>query len=221
MQDRDSLFFEKEAVRATSSERLRQLLSGPVESTLLLAHIRLATKGSIELPNTHPFVKTDRYGNAWTLIHNGTIFENSELDAYIRYQNGTTDSERILCCLFDRLEAAGKATGRVPSEGERIAIVEQLLLDITPENKVNLLLTDGVRLYAHTNYRESLHIKRGDASVLISTNPLQGGGWEELPLNTLVVFRDGGQLYEGQSHENEFFDSEEKMRLLYLDYAGI
>ena len=33
---------------------------------------------------------------------------------------------------------------------------------------MNLLLTDGVRLYAHTNYRESLHIKRGDASVLMN-----------------------------------------------------
>ena len=40
-------------------------------------------------------------------------------------------------------------------------------------------------------------------------------------MNTLLAFESGRCKYTGKPHENEFFDSEEKMRMLFLDYAGL
>ena len=45
--------------------------------------------------------------------------------------------------------------------------------------------------------------------------------WQDVPLNTLMVFREGEEIYRGTAHSEEFFFDEEKMRLLFLDYAGM
>ena len=45
--------------------------------------------------------------------------------------------------------------------------------------------------------------------------------WQDVPLNTLMVFREGEEIYRGTAHSEEFFVDEEKMRLLFLDYAGM
>lgn len=219
--DRDAPLLEKEPILSLQSRKLNRLLAGPVQSELLLAHIRLATKGSIDYPNTHPFVGTDRSGVTWTLIHNGTIFESEVLRQYIYRQEGTTDSERILDYLVDCMNRAFYKKGTLLSVEERAAVLEELLQTITPENKVNLLISDGTYLYAHTNYKGSLHLHFDDDGALIATRPVWKDGWEELPMNTLLVFEDGELIYEGTPHDNEFFDSEEKMRYLFLDYAGM
>lgn len=215
------MFAKKEAVKASSSKYLQELLAHPIRSELLLAHVRLATKGSIDYENTHPFIREDRSGRVWTLIHNGTIFESEELAGFIRQQLGNTDSERILCCLISRMNGAIREKGERLTDDERIAVVEKLIADIAPENKVNLILTDGHLLYAHANYKKGLHMIKTASSAVIATNPLSSGPWEEFPLNTLLVFRDGEEIYRGTPHPYEFFDSEEKLRFLYLDFAGI
>ena len=45
--------------------------------------------------------------------------------------------------------------------------------------------------------------------------------WQDVPLNTLMVFREGEEVYRGTAHSEEFFFDEEKRRLLFLDYAGM
>lgn len=219
--DNGRLFAKKEPVRASASAYLKDLLDRPIRSRLLLAHVRLATKGSIEYENTHPFIREDRGGRVWTLIHNGTIFESEELAGYIHTQLGNTDSERILCCLISRMNKAIREKGEALTDTECIDVVERLIADIAPENKVNIILTDGHLLYAHANYKKGLHLMKTASSAVIATNPLCAGPWEEFPLNTLLVFRDGEEIYRGTPHEYEFFDSEEKLRFLYLDFAGI
>lgn len=56
---------------------------------------------------------------------------------------------------------------------------------------------------------------------MFSTKPLDGSLWEELPLNTLLAYKSGKLLYTGTNHGNEFVDSEEKMKLLFLDFANL
>ena len=107
----DRLLVKKEPVRASASEILAGIMERPIRTDLLLAHVRLATKGSIEYENTHPFVQKDVSGQTWTLIHNGTIFESSILDQYVNRQVGSTDSERILCHLIARMNSALRETG--------------------------------------------------------------------------------------------------------------
>lgn len=217
----DRLLVKKEPVRASASEILAGIMERPIRNDLLLAHVRLATKGSIEYENTHPFVQKDVSGQTWTLIHNGTIFESSILDQYVNRQVGSTDSERILCHLIARMNTALRETGTPLTTAQRFGILQDLIVQIVPENKVNVLLTDGETLYAHSNYKGGLHIRKEDGSVIISTQALDGGCWEELPRNTLLAYRDGEEILRGEPHEFEFFDSEEKMRYLYLDFAGI
>lgn len=219
--DEEAPYFQKEPILSLQSKTLNRVLAAPVESRLLLAHVRLATKGGLDYPNTHPFVQKDSSGVEWTLIHNGTVFESEVLHQYVYRQEGTTDSERILLYLIDRMNVAFYEKGSALSAEERIRIVEQVLQTVTPENKINLIVSDGSLLYVHTNYKGSLHVRQSADGVLIATKPIWKDGWEELPLNTLLVFEDGDLIYEGTPHNNEFFDSEEKMRYLFLDYANI
>lgn len=217
----NEFYLNKEPTPSVSSSGLKNLLSSPIEAQLLLAHIRLATKGSIEYLNTHPFLQEDRSGRTWILIHNGTIFECDELEPYVKRQEGNTDSERLLLYLIDQLDEESRKLGRALQEEDRIRVVEEVLKTVTPGNKVNLLLTDGTMLYVHSNYRASLYQRNDGDTVWISTFPLDENEWEELPLNTLRVFRGNTLRHQGADHGNEYFDSEEKMKLLYLDFANL
>ena len=76
-------------------------------------------------------------------------------------------------------------------------------------------------MYAHTNYQDSLFCCKKGGATVISTVPLDGEVWENLPMNTLVAYEKGKRIYTGTNHGNEFFDSEEKMRLLFLDFANL
>ena len=40
-------------------------------------------------------------------------------------------------------------------------------------------------------------------------------------MNTLIAYQVGKQMYTGTNHKNEFFETEEKMRLLFLDFANL
>lgn len=62
--------------------------------------------------------------------------------------------------------------------------------------------------------------RRGEA-VIISTRPLDHHKWEPVPMNTLIAYQDGRRVYTGTDHKNEFFETEEKMRLLFLDFANL
>lgn len=217
----DHPHIKKEALPSVSSALLRNMLSNPVETDLLLAHIRLATKGSIEYVNTHPFVRMDCEGRYWTLIHNGTIFESGHLEKYIHVQEGFTDSERILFFLVDSIAKKRQEKKRPLSDRDLFELTEKMIQDIAPENKLNLLFCDGKHLFVHSNFRGSLHRKRTDKSICISTRPLEEQGWKEVPLNTLLVYREGDLVYQGRPHSEEFFETEEKMKFLFLDYAGI
>jgi len=95
---------EKTAV----NDNLFQKVSGVVSSETVIAHIRSATLGSVNILNTHPF----QYGH-WVFAHNGNIknFDKhrdqllSRISPTLkRFILGTTDSEIIFYFLLTRLE---------------------------------------------------------------------------------------------------------------------
>lgn len=204
----NSVSLEKEPVSALESVYLKNRLTDEIREDILIAHIRKASVGSLSYQNSHPFARRDASGRLWTLAHNGTIFESPELAPYTQIQNGSTDSERILYYLVDRINAGGNP-GALSAE-ERFSIVENVIRTITPKNMVNLLIYDGELLYTHANRKDSLHLSRWDDSVVISSKPLSQTGWEPVPLNTLMAFRRGGLAYTGQNHGNEYVKAEER-----------
>ena len=212
---------KKEAVASNKSTTLKTRLQSPVYSDLLLAHIRLATKGNIEYNNTHPFIRRDASKRSWALIHNGTIFESDVLTVYTRRQIGTTDSERILYHLIEKMNNKIKQKGDELSEKERSQVVEELMREISHENKTNLIISDGELLYAHMNYKDSLYQKQKEGAVVLSTKPLDDDDWRALELNTLLVYKHGELFYTGKKHEFEYIDDPEKMKYLYLDFAAM
>jgi len=230
---------KKEAVSALKSETLRALLDSGIRTELLIGHIRFATKGSISLTNTHPFRQASSDGMTWTLAHNGTVFSCDELTGYVHRQEGETDSERILDLLLDRIDralldkidaardAAENASCRGCADGaltveERIRTVDELIRTVTPGNKINILISDGTLLYAHSNMKGSMYYHMEQGLAAVSSKPLKNmEGWTEMPLNTLLAFRDGECVYRGAPHENEYIEDPEKLKFLFLDYAGM
>lgn len=215
----NAVSLEKQPEAANKSIYLKQRLQARVEADKMVAHIRLATRGSINYENTHPFVMRDNHNRTWTLAHNGTIFECDILNTYTNIQQGQTDSERILAYIIDKINHAEKEEEL--SQEKRFCLIDHILCEIAPENKVNLLLFDNELMYVHTNYQNSLYRCQKEDSVFISTRPLDNNAWESVPMNTLIAYKNGMQIYTGTNHENEFKDSEEKMRLLFLDYSGL
>ena len=68
---RNSAFVEKESVKASESNYLRERLSQPITEKLLLAHIRYATIGNVEYKNCHPFTGKDCTGRFFFICSTG------------------------------------------------------------------------------------------------------------------------------------------------------
>lgn len=217
----NAVSLEKQPEPSYASRYLKQRLQARIHTASMIAHIRLATKGVMEYINTHPFVMRDNSGRTWTLAHNGTIFDAPALNPFVHSQEGATDSERILCYIISRVNAEQDRLRRPLSEEGRFRLLDQIICQLAPENKLNLLLYDSELLYVHTNYRDSLHLCRKGAGLVFSTQPLDRDRWEPLPMNRLLSYRDGLPRRTGTDHGAEFFDSEEKMRLLFLDFSAL
>ena len=76
----NAVSLEKEPVEAGKSAYLKERLSHQILACNALAHIRQATVGQMEYANSHPFILRDGFNRAWTLAHNGTIFNGLQLD---------------------------------------------------------------------------------------------------------------------------------------------
>jgi glutamine amidotransferase len=117
--DKNQVSIEKEPVQASKSNYLKERLSAPIEVKTAFAHIRYATIGNVEYKNCHPYTWRDKSGRQWTLIHNGTIFDYSALNAYMNIQKGDTDSERILLHIVDLVDQAERQQHRKLDKKER------------------------------------------------------------------------------------------------------
>lgn len=215
----NSVSVEKEPVCSCDSVYLKRRLRADIRTDKMIAHIRLATKGNMQYENNHPFVKEDSSGQNWTLAHNGTIFECEALNTYMHRQTGSTDSERILYYIIDRINKERKRLGRNLTQEERFAVLDEIIVFITPENKVNLLVYDGKWLYVHTNCEDSLYYYEHGDGVIFATVPLSCSGWQRVQPNTLLAYKDGVCMAEGTTHDNTYHEDEEKVKALFLDYS--
>ncbi len=208
--DKTEVTIEKEPVQASKSLRLRGRLLMPVRVKTAFAHIRKATIGNISYYNCHPYTMKDMSGRQWTLIHNGTIFHYPLLDAYKAVQKGDTDSERILFYIVDMINQAERRSQRELDAKERFDLLDLLIVELSKENKLNLILYDGELFYVHTNYKNSLYqLQKGD-QIMFSTMPLSQEDWSPVLFTTLLAYEKGKKVFQGTEHGNEYIESEEK-----------
>ena len=186
----------------------------------VFAHIRYATVGNEEYSNCHPHSQRDHAGRRWTEIHNGTIFDFAPLSKYVKLQKGTTDSERILLYIVDKINRA-EVDDKKLSAQERFAIIDCLLGNMAKGNKLNFLLYDGEYMYVHTNYKDSLYYLEKNGAIMFSTYPLTNEGWKNVPFTRLLAYKNGKLIYEGKSHGNEYFESEENMKFIFQNFSEL
>lgn len=219
--DEDRFSIDKEPIKAIDSSYLKRILSGSIETSKCIAHIRQATIGEVNINNTHPFSRNDASGRRWVLAHNGTIFDSEVLAPYQYKQAGTTDSERILLYIVDSINKRYQNGSHALSEEERIDTVEDVIKAIVPDNKVNLMINDGELLYVHKNEPGTLYEKNVDEGMIFCTVPLESSGWHEFAQNQLRVYDNGDLVYTGEKHNSTYIHDEEKMKLLYFAYSGL
>lgn len=194
----------KEAVCASGSRIISEVIRKTEPQTNLLAHIRLATVGATKYDNCHPYSGFDASGRRWTLIHNGTIYSGVQLAKYLSYQTGDTDSERIFLYLLDEINKEIILNDAPLSAEQRFYIINKLAAALSPRNKLNLMIYDGELLYVHKNMRDTLVYKELDDGVILSTQALDDDKWLNFPMTQLIAFKDGKRIFEGTIHGHEF-----------------
>jgi predicted glutamine amidotransferase len=126
-----------------------------VYAEAVIAHVRLATVGTPNELNCHPFV----FGK-WAFAHNGTVsaftqlkheLENETIPVLQARRLGETDSEQFFYWLLSRLRAAGIALSDSPSADDVAEVVACSVRELASrcreagatEAKLNIVLTNG------------------------------------------------------------------------------
>lgn len=77
---------------------------------------------------------------------------------------------------------------RPSNESERFAVVDEVVQELSENNKLNLLISDGEILYIHKNMEETLFYLKTDNGYYFCTKPLGNGVWRSFPTAQLIAF---------------------------------
>lgn len=164
-------------------------VSSRVSSHTVVAHIRQASVGAVELRNSHPFLH-----GRWSFVHNGTLYEFAKhrpavealicpsLRANIK---GTTDTERCFYLFLTRLAARYPIDRQVPVDGVARALAETMTLvssitdDAQGRSAMNFLVTDGEVMVA-TRRNRTLFLSTGPRRNTVAGMPEHGTQVEQL-----------------------------------------
>ena len=190
-----------------------------VHSANIISHIRYKTHGPATHANTHPFARNYRKREL-VFAHNGTL-ENEELSfsGQSYAPMGGTDSERAFCQLLNAMKAHRWRTDK----REHFPDIEQFLAEMNNNGKMNLLFSDGSRMFAWHSLSSlnslyytrriapfgSIHYKDDGITVnmdeqkdpdlkgyIIATRPLtETESWQPLQQGKLYVFEAGDCVF--------------------------
>jgi predicted glutamine amidotransferase len=145
----------KEAEPASSSEWVEFIETHRMRSTIVLSHIRRATRGGRSLMNTQPF-RRELGGSCHVFAHNGDlpdIFHNPTFPLGFHRPLGETDSEHAFCSLLGRLEDLWLASSGPPGLEARRDIVQEFAGSLARLGMANFVYSDGDAVFAHGNRR--------------------------------------------------------------------
>lgn len=131
------------AVESPIAELVRQY---PIKSRNVIAHIRKATQGTIDLQNCHPFMR-ELWGRQWIFAHNGDLLDFAPALSGRYLPVGDTDSELAFCYLLDQLALHFGATA--PDIQAVMDFLAELAPQIAEHGTFNFLLSNGQALYAY------------------------------------------------------------------------
>ena len=218
-------FFEDKACRlfadnqsAVESPIAEFIRNYPIKSRNVIAHIRKATQGKINLENSHPFSR-ELWGRQWIFAHNGDL-HNFKPELVGRFTPvGNTDSELAFCYLLEQLV---KRFGYVePTLNQVFDVLLEISPQIAEHGTFNFCLSNGQALFAyaitklHWLVREfpfqpaqliDLDVEVDfselttpeDRVAVITTEPLtQNEVWTAFQAGEMILFQHGRPIRQG------------------------
>jgi glutamine amidotransferase len=210
----------REPVAAASSVCVRFIREHPIQSQLVLGHVRHATQGELALRNTQPFCR-ELGGRMHVFAHNGDLpgaRSSGSLRADTFRPVGETDSEHVFCALLEQLRPVWNCE-TPPAAEKRRELVADFAAEIRSLGPANFVYSDGELLFLHGDRRKheptesprppGLHVLERtcvpDASpfgterpvqhvILAASVPLTDESWTPLAGGELVVARLGTRL---------------------------
>jgi predicted glutamine amidotransferase len=205
-------FIDKES--AATSQMAQMLRTWPIKSHNVVAHVRKATVGEVNLQNSHPFVR-ELWGRYWVFAHNGDLKDYAPRLHGNFKPVGNTDSEHAFCWLMQEL---AKSHATAPSVAELTLSLRELVPQISQHGTFNFLLSNGEALWAHGSTKlhyltrrfpfGEVHLKdedlkmdlaqfncKDDCLTIVVTEPLTTNEtWTAFEANQLMVFVDGNPI---------------------------
>lgn len=211
-------FFEKGGVRlfldeapSAHSKVAEFIRTYPIKSTNVIAHIRKATQGEVNLGNVHPFQR-EMWGRQWIFAHNGNLDTFAPAKGQYYRPVGSTDSERAFCFM---LESLRQRFDDMPDAETLIQAVAEITGKIHPFGIFNFMLSNGDVLLCHSSSRLNYIVRQApfakahlvdedvtidfstvttpkDRVAVIATLPLTDNEtWTAIPSGALILFHDG------------------------------
>ena len=145
----------REPAPASESACVRFLQSYPLRSSLVLSHIRRATRGAVALENTQPFAR-ELGGRLHLFAHNGDLPNVERIGGLgPAMPLGDTDSEHAFCGLLARLAPIWRsASGAPPSLVDRLGVLAPWAQELRVLGPANFVYSDGEMLFAHADRRK-------------------------------------------------------------------
>lgn len=146
---------------ACSSPLAAFLCRHPIRAATVVAHIRKATQGAVQLSNCHPFRRLWA-GRTWSFAHNGNLLEYEPALPPDLRPRGTTDSERAFGSLIRLLRLRfGDSPNRAGVYPETPVsslgpVIAEWAAEVAHHGPFNFIFTDGQAVYAHCSTR--LHL---------------------------------------------------------------
>ncbi|MBA2256853.1 MAG: class II glutamine amidotransferase [Thermoleophilaceae bacterium] len=146
-----------------------------LQGRIFNVHVRRATMGGLTMPNTHPFCLGD-----YSLSHNGTILHFPRLlEEGVRPPAGDTDSEHFFNFLMRDVDPAD-IVGSL-----RHAVTE--VIDRSEFSGLNVLVSEGERLYAYRLGIFELHWLARPGQLLVASEKLTGEAWHSVGQDVLLT----------------------------------
>lgn len=188
-----------------------------VLSKIIIAHVRLATKGKEKHKNTHPFSR-ELNGKEYLFAHNGTLKDYNLLETGRFNRVGETDSEQVFCHIMNSIEKRNISCW----ERKDFDWLSGILKNVNGYGSFNCILSDGKYVFCYHDKKGfnplyftniiSPHKKiklRGtywkinlpkdkskmNEGFIVSTNKLTNDDWRKFEPRELIVLKDGRMVY--------------------------
>lgn len=211
-------FFENHAVRmflddapSAHSQVAEFIRRYPIRAKNVIAHIRKATQGVVNLANVHPFAR-ELWGQYWIFAHNGNLQDIHRRRSTFFQPVGETDSELAFCLLLDFLRQKHETK---PEKSVLYQSLAEIVSDLRQYGVFNFMLSNGEFLAAHCSTRLHYLIRQApfaqanlidndvsidfasvttpqDRVAVITTQPLtQNETWQAMRAGEFLIFEDG------------------------------